>query len=126
MSMDAKAPRRSRGTVNPGADTDCPEKPQVLPDPDDYCVCGHRYHEHRMLCDCHGRETDCGHAAGEYDTSCFHLEGKKYCPCVRFRKSQRRRDAGAGAAAGKVGLGENRLSSGSEEPGGESGPAEDA
>lgn len=50
----------------------------------DLCCCGHRYSDHRMICDCGTGAGDCGHAAGDWDTACFHQENGKYCDCGRF------------------------------------------
>ncbi len=49
------------------------------------CVCGHRYSEHRMLCTCLGIETNCHHAIDEWDTTCLHSQGNKYCLCTQFK-----------------------------------------
>lgn len=55
--------------------------------PEDICSCGHRYSEHRILCTCGKRVANCGHAADEWDTACFHQDDGKYCRCGRFRQA---------------------------------------
>jgi len=82
--------RMARRKTEDEPEIDVDEVPPVKWKPTDICSCGHYYSEHRMLCDCPGRETECGHAVDERDTDCFHREDGKFCRCEHFRKARRR------------------------------------